>query len=367
MARETKVGLLAGLAFIICFAILLTNRGRHDLPLPAGSILTSGATDSTLVRQAASQVSPQLPAPEPRTPRDRAVLPASGASESSVANLDVQRSEPYATNGAELVLSDTHAVKINPPASPLSSERSDLFHQPSERALTSRTPDDLEKRLELERRLRISEPDSSTNGIQSSQVAPPSAIPNALPTQRAPVKLVSYTVLPGDTLSKIALAHLGNKSQTSVNAIFDANRATLASPNDLKAGLVLSVPVADAKPAPPKPGPVKENIAAPVKHAATPAKNDAAPTKISAAPVREEGKSRANSKSNEPPPATRWYQVKKNDRYASIAREQLGDTTRWREVYELNKDKFPNAQTIREGVRIKLPAAKGLASAEGRR
>ena len=34
MARETKVGLLAGLAFIICFAIILANRGRQHL-IPA--------------------------------------------------------------------------------------------------------------------------------------------------------------------------------------------------------------------------------------------------------------------------------------------------------------------------------------------
>ena len=30
MARETKVGLLVGLAFIICFAVILANHGRQD-------------------------------------------------------------------------------------------------------------------------------------------------------------------------------------------------------------------------------------------------------------------------------------------------------------------------------------------------
>ena len=59
--------------------------------------------------------------------------------------------------------------------------------------------------------------------------------------------------------------------------------------------------------------------------------------------------------------------MKKNDRYASIARDKLGDPGRWRELHELNKEKFPDPQMIREGVRIKLPAAKVLASAEGRR
>ena len=32
MARETKIGLLAGLAFIICFAVILSQRGRISKP-----------------------------------------------------------------------------------------------------------------------------------------------------------------------------------------------------------------------------------------------------------------------------------------------------------------------------------------------
>jgi nucleoid-associated protein YgaU len=159
---------------------------------------------------------------------------------------------------------------------------------------------------------------------------------------------VQYTVAPGDTLSKIALAHFGNKSRTSVNTIFDANRSTLASPDDLKAGLVLSLPVVE--------GMVRLVNSEPPK-ASSPKSSKT-----------EEAKNHPTKKSAEPRAATyRWYQVKKNDRYSSIAREQLGDAGRWRELHELNKDKFPNPQSIREGVRIKLPAAKVLASAEGRR
>jgi hypothetical protein len=51
----------------------------------------------------------------------------------------------------------------------------------------------------------------------------------------------------------------------------------------------------------------------------------------------------------------------------SIAREQLGDAARWKELHLLNRDKFPDPGRIREGVRIKLPAVKGLALAEPRR
>jgi nucleoid-associated protein YgaU len=214
-------------------------------------------------------------------------------------------------------------------------------NQPAERVLTSRIQDDLVRRQELERHLGIPGSDSATTGGTN----PP---PGAPPQQGSMTKSVPYTVAPGDTLSKIALAHFGNKSRTSVNAIFDANRSTLTSPDDLKAGLVLSLPVVEVTPRSVKPEPPQANAPTPSK--------------------AEEAKNHPTKKSAEPPaPTFRWYQVKKNDRYASIAREQLGDTGRWRELHELNKDKFPNPQSIREGVRIKLPSAKVPASAEGRR
>jgi nucleoid-associated protein YgaU len=214
-------------------------------------------------------------------------------------------------------------------------------NQAAERALTSRTQDDVVRRQELERHLGIPGADSATTRGTNP-------LPGSLPQPISTTKSVPYTVAPGDTLSKIALAHFGNKSRNSVNTIFDLNRSTLASPDDLKAGLVLSLPIVEGTVRSVKPEPSKANAPAPSN--------------------TEEAKKHPAKKSTEPPSATyRWYQVKKNDRYASIAREQLGDAGRWRELHELNKDKFPNPQSIREGVRIKLPAAKVLASMEGRR
>lgn len=53
--------------------------------------------------------------------------------------------------------------------------------------------------------------------------------------------------------------------------------------------------------------------------------------------------------------AVRWYQVRKGDTYVKIARTALGDERRWREIHELNKGVFPDPSAIREGVKIKLP------------
>lgn len=52
----------------------------------------------------------------------------------------------------------------------------------------------------------------------------------------------TYTVKPGDTLSKIAKDHLGNAN--SYMAIFEANRDQLSDPDKIKPGQVLKIPAA---------------------------------------------------------------------------------------------------------------------------
>jgi len=155
------------------------------------------------------------------------------------------------------------------------------------------------------------------------------------PRQSRRAVLARYTVAPGDTLTRIARRHYGAGSKQFVNAIVDANRSIIADPDVLHAGLDLTIPAL--------PG-----------HTARRSATSSGP--------------RATAASLDRTPVTtfRWYQIKPNDRYITIAREQLGDAGRWREIYELNKGKFPDPGRIRPGVRIKLPPA-GSALAGGRR
>jgi nucleoid-associated protein YgaU len=50
----------------------------------------------------------------------------------------------------------------------------------------------------------------------------------------------TYTVQPGDTLSKIAKEHLGNAN--AYMKIFDANKDQLSDPDKIKPGQVLKIP-----------------------------------------------------------------------------------------------------------------------------
>ena len=176
MARETKVGLLAGLAFIICFAIILANRGRQDPPAPPRSYLTDGGANVPgAVQQTASRVVPNPSDRQRHSPNGRLVPPTSTPPEAAVARLNRRIPDSPATSGADLLFPESGAGGISPIVGNLIDGGASAGNQPAERALTSRTQEDLVRRLELERRLGIPEPGSTTNGGRESRATKPSS------------------------------------------------------------------------------------------------------------------------------------------------------------------------------------------------
>ena len=158
--------------------------------------------------------------------------------------------------------------------------------------------------------------------------------PPAEPTRHAKPDVVqgqAYEVRKGDTLSAIAARHYGSRSKKVVDAIFNANRSKLSSQDALQVKQVIVLPQIEGLP----------------KSAAEPTPKPPVRSKPAlAAPPTDRPK---------PQPKYRPYQVKKGDRYATIAKEHLGRAARWTEIAELNKDIFPDPALIRYGVRIRLP------------
>ena len=66
--------------------------------------------------------------------------------------------------------------------------------------------------------------------------------PTLAPPPAAPPEAKTYTVQPGDTLSKLAKQFLGNANDYM--KIFDANKDQLTDPNLIKVGQVLRIPKA---------------------------------------------------------------------------------------------------------------------------
>ena len=318
MARETKVGLLAGLAFIICFAVILTNRGRESMieqHFPRGfsgysneSVGDLGVATSADGASSTSQLNPQdrrrnsglanrTARPQSST-EDRTISGHRGTSRPSVSGRDSSDDEwrqELETRVAELTAALQE--KEQAPTRPITMTASPAVN-PQERVA------------------------NETNIDTTATRQPADATPTADP--------VRYRVVKGDTLSSIAHRHYGTRSATIINAIFDANRSQLASPGQVRADSTLVLPEVQGFPTPstePSQRVVDHN-----RSSQPPAKREAPASK-----------------------RFRWYQIQKNDRYASIARRELGDEKRWPELHELNKDKFPDAGHIREGVRIKIP------------
>ena len=397
MAKETKVGLLAGLAFIICFAVILANRGVEDPAASRAPFLPDGrGAVPGSVQQSASRTAPHSPRAGGGNSR------ADGRDLGSTRSPDPRRTDqapPAQTpgSGAELVFSDPGPAtpriatrRSNVPAradQPTARHRANArtdrgagragrptLQLPPNTAATTlsdvaetlpprrrQTPDAAARQRELEQRLAAASgptaSDMSANAADAAAGNAPSR-PNpqgrqstGLPT--APARAedttarrsradvagrsgVSHTVVSGDTLSKIAAAHFGGKARRFVIAVFDANRTLLSDPDTIRVGMVLTIPV------------LEEVDGQPLAET-----NAAAPT-----PARRTAHARASEDGSRRP--FRWYQIRKNDRYASIAREQLGSVGRWRELFELNKDKFPNPDAIREGVRIKIPLLQAV-------
>ncbi|MGW7100145.1 LysM peptidoglycan-binding domain-containing protein [Streptomyces sp. NPDC054838] len=114
--------------------------------------------------------------------------------------------------------------------------------------------------------------------------------------------------------------------------------AKSAGPNDMggKYTDAASATRAAAAPAPPKPAPGH------VQHK-TPTPGSAAHKAVPAAP-------------KPPSEAQRTYIVKAGDSLSAIARRELGNEGRWRELYAMNKSVVgPNPDLIRPGMVLMLP------------
>ncbi len=381
MAKETKVGLLAGLAFIVCFAVILSNRRQHPL---ATLTVSRPLGDARRFVDSASRVKQ----PAHRRPNTAASnrKPATSAVSQAVRGgrrADLPSGQRYGGDGFTSVTSRGDApagsgadVLVTPVGT--AAARTVVDHrslgdgnEPLD-SLTARTstplrsPPDERRRILQEHLDRLNEqysrPDPGPRGgslKQPQSPAPslfsnrngPSPTPPALrkkveaPTA-SPVApaFVRYVVQPGDSLWKIAAKHYRNRSPAYIDAIVNANRDTISDPNEVRAGVELVLPIIDGSP--PLPG-------RPAMHGHTESGGRASP-RLSPPTVRHDQRS------------FRWYQIEKNDRYISIARRQLGDASRWPELYELNRDKFPDPQLIREGVRIKLPVEQTSTARGGR-
>ena len=123
-------------------------------------------------------------------------------------------------------------------------------------------------------------------------------------------RTTTITAQSGDSLYELAETHLGDGNRW--RELYDANRDRLDSPSGLQAGMSIRLPADASRPA-------------------------------------------AAASSNPPASAPRTYTVRPGDTLAEIARQQLGDGERWRDIYRANADELDSPDAIRAGQTLKLP------------
>lgn len=135
-----------------------------------------------------------------------------------------------------------------------------------------------------------------------------------------------YVIKRNDTLKKIAQEQLGGSHRWRY--LYEFNKGRIKNPDALEAGTSIMIPIEQEE---------QKKIL-----------------------VYEDKPEAIRSKT--PPPEelavfnTRSYTVRKNDSLWNIAQQQLGNGNRWKEIYELNKNKIKNPDKLVPGIKIIIPA-----------
>ena len=391
VSTEAKISLAVGLSFIICFAIVLTNRGR---PLgPAVADRVSG--DSTPQRRNASnpirlpdkvrdRLSPkgsahsyargenpresgskrvdstQSPRRLPSKPKrfaQRAETPPGSA----FTRADVEPSpnpilpahgpDELAATGRK----NGSRVTMGPPASGVDPSPLDggLGTTADDRASTLRAGDAAPYKILALNDAASDSTEPPTSDRPLTRTAPTRTEKAAdKPTSPSRRSELRHTVLKGESLWSIVQKNYGRATGGLLNAVFEANRETLDSPDRLKVGTSLLLPEVNGH------APLvdrSKTVGDGERERTTKPPGDRSSDRDGK--INRTNERRSPKQIGQERLAWRWYQVADGDRYATIAASELGSAKQWPTLFELNKDIFPDPDRIRGGVNIRIPLA----------
>ncbi len=313
MTRETKIGLLVGLAFIIVIGILLSDHLASSTEPPQAPLSTSGnnARAATAV-PGALQTAPVTPVVTPP-----AVAPVT----------------PVPT--PEELRKPVEIVAINPPTanSPITIKTPAAVGAASS-SLTPIPP--------MAHGSNDQAPDIEAGpGKPEVGLAPLAALTHSQSEEL--VKAREYRAQSGDTLSKMAARLMGGNTKANRDAIVRANKSLQANPAKIVVGHPYMIPVVEKE------------------AKATPAHSSPTASLLAAAPTTAPSETLA-AQPTAPATAENIYVVKSGDTLWKIAATQLGNRNAVAAIKELNKDVLKGGDKLHLNMKLRLPS-KPLASA----
>lgn len=344
MARETRIGLLVGLFFIVMFGLVLTELtgGGKTAPTPAEAV---NDPFKIAALPASEDTSPAVSAPGE-------VVARLGPRSSTVLKPALAEA-PTQTTVAPPVAAPTTSETTSPVAVAMASPAGDS-------SVTSMQESSLLSALETlpapapaaSEELTASLKTRLARDVEAPAVAEPA------PAETAPVER-TYTVAPKDTLRKIARTVYGPDHEKEYRRIFEANKGTLKSESILSVGQKLVIPpLPGGSPgtqgsgprATEAPGSTRQlNMDELEKHLATAASPSVKSDPSSAGAIRASDK-----------PATknvRVYVVAPGDNLSKIARKTMGNDRKATilKLRNANRGKLADPQRLAVGTKLEIP------------
>lgn len=375
MTKETKIGLIVGLAFIILFAIILSEKGaKNATKAPSALTLADASRENKLMGG------------------------GSGEPLNDAGRLPIQ-SEPMERGHRENVPGGDSSMNERPLGRPIPGEDEPILPLPESVVNrlnmgmdeTEIAPENLDNRTDspsdnaslsvtdavasaLSSTVGDDEQSSTNQGSASSEFNPHSDVSaidsntSIPPVRRTPTKLLArHQVKAGESLGKIAARYYGRATPARIDAIFNANRDTLASVNSVRADALLNIPQLDGI----------DGIAfEPARNFAPAdvlAQSRGSRDRTVLIPMPVDNRSTSASRTRNPirnrtvpdpapagspkaaPPAFTWYQVRKRDTLSRIARRELGNERLFLNIFKMNRDIIQDLNRIKPGMKIRLP------------
>jgi nucleoid-associated protein YgaU len=316
MTRETKIGLLVGLAFIIVVAILLSDPVNNASEPQAAITDTLGTVQKGLT----------VPAPTAPPAGDRSttaiITPNRAASREPIlmrteieqqnAQTEVKVSAPTgpvkpiipvpSNDGQQVAVQQGSSDPDNAVVTPPTHTNTDSLQQAGTKGGEAIVP---------------------TN--QHDPIPPAGSEPAPAPTGKQ-----HYVAQAGDTLNKMAARLMGANTKANRAAIIAANPSLKQNPDRVTVGASYVIP------------------GAATAATSTPEPTDTVAQAPAPAPDNQSG---------------RWYVVKPNDNLWRIAANEVGDASAVSEIISLNKDVLKGGSTLQPNMRLRLPP-KTVASAD---
>jgi nucleoid-associated protein YgaU len=345
MTRETKIGLLVGLAFILVIGILLSEhvtRSTEPSPAPltqAGASVRAGAVapgasanppvTPVSIQPGDVQLRQAVPTQQELNPPVRAVN--QGAQAQGPGSAYVQILPPDEGRGTpqdNRVAPPVTPVVIVPPAA----QNNEPVNSGNAGNLDPRDP----------RQQQLAQL-AGQHGEELVPVGPggrtPGNLTNNNATPPAPTGTKSYTAQPGDSLSRLAAKLPGGNTKTNREAIVRLNPSLQQNPDMVVVGKSYQLPntanVGDA---------TASNGTTPRTNPPTPPSNN----------------TNTPAPRNAAQPQYVMYTVKSGDSLWRIAEQQVGTPTAMDQIRELNRDVL-RGDTVQVGMKLRLPKAEAPA------